>query len=55
MKHEFRKLVVCLIPRFICSWLWRCDLVLGDWAPYVFGRVIGRDPEPVKFKEARHV
>lgn len=27
----------------------------GEWAPYVFGRVIGRDPEPVKFKETHHV
>lgn len=40
--------IVCLIPRFVCLWLWTEEIPLGAWAPHILGRVLGRDPRRVK-------
>jgi hypothetical protein len=37
--------LICLVPRFVCQWLWdrseETGKPLGRWAPHVFGKAIG--------------
>ena len=41
MMDRVRSWLICLVPRFVCSWLWNLDVPLGYWAPHVLGRVLG--------------
>lgn len=49
-----RSWLVCLLPRFFWRWLWSLDLPLGNWAPHVFGRVVGVDGERVRNSKETH-
>jgi len=40
--------LVCLLPRRVCAWIWDLDVPLGDFAPHVFGRMIGVDAKRVR-------
>jgi hypothetical protein len=33
--------VVAILPRRVAAWLWRLDIPLGSWAPYVLGQSLG--------------
>jgi hypothetical protein len=37
----WRGWVVALLPRRAARWLWRLDIPLGHWAPYVLGQSLG--------------
>lgn len=40
--------LVCLLPQWLASkWLWSRVPMPASWAPYVFGRSIGREGRPV--------
>lgn len=44
-----RSWLVCLLPRWLCRWLWSQEWIsLGWWAPHVLGRVLGSDARRVK-------
>ena len=40
-----RSWLICLVPQFVCVWLWdraeRTGKPLGPWAPHVFGKMMG--------------
>lgn len=43
-KDAIQRWLVCLLPKFLASWLWRNEWIpLGSWGPHVLGRSIGRD------------
>jgi hypothetical protein len=39
--NEWRAWAVCLLPRCLCVWLWRTEIPPDNWAPHIFGRMIG--------------
>lgn len=45
MKDRVMGWAICLVPRFICQWLWSWSeehgIGLGVWGPHVFGRCLG--------------
>lgn len=45
--------LVSLLPRFVCVWLWEC-VELGNWAPFVLGRVVERRPTKVTETKGIH-
>jgi hypothetical protein len=47
MKDTIQSWLVCLLPRFVCEWLWELDIGLGSWTPHILGRVFGVDAHRV--------
>ena len=52
MTDTIRSWLVCLLPRFVCRWLWREERIpLGHWAPHILGRYLGVEGQRVNEKQ----